>query len=212
MSMSAVANLLSLPAAAYLVDRVPRAAIITFSLVATALALVGIGLADSAPMLFAGMIAIGLATGIGGPAIGAYAVDVVPPRQQGAAMGLLRFGGDFGYLVGPLAIGAIVDVGQLGYAGGLFINAALLIAFGAVFVLGGRRLLPTKSHEHPDPLKPRRPLIMTDRIWDKYLSVEDKAVFAASGFGSMAEWGKRPALLIIDVNYAFCDEKPTPIQ
>ena len=52
---------------------------------------------------------------------------------------------------------------------------------------------------------------MTDRIWDKYLSVEDKAVFAASGFGSMAEWGKRPALLIIDVNYAFCDEKPTPI-
>ena len=52
---------------------------------------------------------------------------------------------------------------------------------------------------------------MTERIWDKYLSEEDKAVFASSGFGSLADWGKRPALLIIDVNYAFCDEKPTPI-
>lgn len=52
---------------------------------------------------------------------------------------------------------------------------------------------------------------MTERIWDKYLNEEDKAVFAASGFGSMADWGKRPALLVIDVNYAFCDEKPTPI-
>lgn len=52
---------------------------------------------------------------------------------------------------------------------------------------------------------------MTERIWDAYLSQEDKAVFAASGFGTLAEWGKRPALLIIDVNYAFCDVAPTPI-
>lgn len=211
MSLSAVANLVALPLAAYLVDRAPRAAIIAFSLVATAAALVAIGAADTAPMLFAGMIAIGLATGIGGPAIGAYAVDVVPHGQQGAAMGMLRFAGDLGYLIGPLAIGTIVDVGHIGYEGGLFLNAALLVVFGAVFVLGGRRLLLTRPREHVPPTEPRRAPIMTERIWDKYLNEEDKAVFAASGFGSMAEWGKRPALLIIDVNYAFCDEKPTPI-
>ena len=52
---------------------------------------------------------------------------------------------------------------------------------------------------------------MSERIWDKFLTERDKAVFEASGFGAMAEWGKRPALLIIDVNYAFCDEAPTPI-
>lgn len=50
-----------------------------------------------------------------------------------------------------------------------------------------------------------------DRIWDAYLTERDKAVFAASGFGAMAEWGKRPALLIIDVNNAFCDTEPKPI-
>lgn len=52
---------------------------------------------------------------------------------------------------------------------------------------------------------------MTDRIWDTYLTDRDKAVFAASGFGATADWGHRPALLVIDVNYAFCDEEPKPI-
>lgn len=52
---------------------------------------------------------------------------------------------------------------------------------------------------------------MTERIWDQYLSEQDKAVFAASGFGALADWGKRPALLVVDVNYAFCDEQPLPI-
>lgn len=51
----------------------------------------------------------------------------------------------------------------------------------------------------------------TERIWDSYLTERDKAVFAASGFGATGDWGKRPALLIIDVNYAFCDEAPKPI-
>lgn len=50
-----------------------------------------------------------------------------------------------------------------------------------------------------------------ERIWDAYLTERDKTVFAASGFGALAEWGARPALLIIDVNYAFCDTEPRPI-
>src|SRR5690349_10608981 len=52
---------------------------------------------------------------------------------------------------------------------------------------------------------------MAERIWDKFLTERDKAVFAASGYGSMQGFGKRPALLVIDVNYAFCGERPEPI-
>ena len=52
---------------------------------------------------------------------------------------------------------------------------------------------------------------MTERIWDQFLTERDKSVLAASGFGALADWGERPALIIIDVNYAFCDEEPTPI-
>ncbi|MCC5979156.1 MAG: isochorismatase family protein [Salinarimonas sp.] len=52
---------------------------------------------------------------------------------------------------------------------------------------------------------------MSERIWDKFLTERDKAVFAASGYGAQGAWGERPALLVIDVNYAFCGERPTPI-
>src|SRR5438105_1061597 len=44
---------------------------------------------------------------------------------------------------------------------------------------------------------------MNERIWDKFLTERDKAVFAAGGFGARAGFGKRPALLVIDVNWAF---------
>ena len=52
---------------------------------------------------------------------------------------------------------------------------------------------------------------MSDRIWDQFLTERDKAVFKASGYGAQAGFGKRPALLIIDVNYAFVGDKPEPI-
>ena len=52
---------------------------------------------------------------------------------------------------------------------------------------------------------------MTERIWDKFLTEEDKAVFAASGYGAPGGFGKRPAILVIDVSYNFCGDRPEPI-
>lgn len=52
---------------------------------------------------------------------------------------------------------------------------------------------------------------MTEYVWDKFLTDRDKAVFAAGGFGATADLGKRPALLVIDVSWAFCGDKPEPI-
>jgi maleamate amidohydrolase len=52
---------------------------------------------------------------------------------------------------------------------------------------------------------------MAERIWDKFLTERDKAVFETSGYGAKAGPGKKPALLIIDVNYAFCGERSEPI-
>lgn len=50
-----------------------------------------------------------------------------------------------------------------------------------------------------------------ERIWDKFLTERDKAVFKAAGYGAHAGFGKRPALLIIDVSYGFAGDKPEPI-
>lgn len=48
-------------------------------------------------------------------------------------------------------------------------------------------------------------------IWDKFLTENDKSVFAASGYGAYLGPGKRPALLIIDVSYAFTGDKDEPL-
>ena len=52
---------------------------------------------------------------------------------------------------------------------------------------------------------------MSEPIWNKFLTERDKAVFGASGYGARGGFGKRPALLIIDVNWAFCGDRPEPI-
>jgi len=52
---------------------------------------------------------------------------------------------------------------------------------------------------------------MSERIWDKFLTERDKEVFAAAGYGALGAWGERPALLVIDINYAFCGEESEPI-
>jgi maleamate amidohydrolase len=52
---------------------------------------------------------------------------------------------------------------------------------------------------------------MSEPIWNQFLTDRDKQVFAASGYGTRGGFGKRPALLVIDVNYAFCGDKAEPI-
>lgn len=52
---------------------------------------------------------------------------------------------------------------------------------------------------------------MTDRIWNEFLTDRDRLVFAASGYGARGGLGRRPALLIVDVNYGFVGDRPEPI-
>ena len=48
-------------------------------------------------------------------------------------------------------------------------------------------------------------------VWDDVLSERDRQVFLAAGWGRRAGFGKRPAILVIDVNYNFCGDKREPI-
>ena len=52
---------------------------------------------------------------------------------------------------------------------------------------------------------------MAERIWNEFLTERDKQVFEKSGFGAEAGFGKKPALLVIDVSYNFCGDKREPI-
>src|SRR2546423_4010275 len=52
---------------------------------------------------------------------------------------------------------------------------------------------------------------MSEPVWNKFLSERDKHVFAAAGYATRQGFGKRPAILVVDVNYNFCGERPEPI-
>ncbi|MBI4279293.1 MAG: isochorismatase family protein [Armatimonadetes bacterium] len=49
------------------------------------------------------------------------------------------------------------------------------------------------------------------RIWDDVLPEKDRQVYELGGFGARQGWGSRPAVLVIDVNYAFVGHRPEPI-
>ena len=48
-------------------------------------------------------------------------------------------------------------------------------------------------------------------VWDDVLSDQDREVFDAAGWGADAGYGERPAVLVVDVIYNFCGDKPEPI-
>jgi nicotinamidase-related amidase len=48
-------------------------------------------------------------------------------------------------------------------------------------------------------------------VWDDVLPEVDRRVFEAAGWGRRAGLGRRPVLLVIDVNYNFVGDRPEPI-
>lgn len=52
---------------------------------------------------------------------------------------------------------------------------------------------------------------MSEPIWNRFLTERDKQMWAMSGYGARQGFGKRPAVLVIDVNYNFCGDRREPI-
>lgn len=49
------------------------------------------------------------------------------------------------------------------------------------------------------------------RIWDDVITEEDRSIYREAGYGAIGGGGERPALLVIDVTYAFVGDRPEPI-
>ncbi|MET8352246.1 MULTISPECIES: isochorismatase family protein [unclassified Micromonospora] len=48
-------------------------------------------------------------------------------------------------------------------------------------------------------------------VLEGLLDEHERAVFEAAGYGQRAGFGERPVLLVVDVNYNFCGDRPEPI-
>lgn len=49
------------------------------------------------------------------------------------------------------------------------------------------------------------------QVWSDFLTERDRQVFDDAGYGSIGGFGKRPALVVVDMNYSFCGHLPEPI-
>lgn len=52
---------------------------------------------------------------------------------------------------------------------------------------------------------------MSEPVWNRFLTERDREVFARAGFGARQGFGRRPAVVVVDVNYYFCGDRPEPI-
>ena len=79
---------------------------------------------------------------VGGSAPVAYAADLAPPGMNAAAMSMYRMVSDFGYVVGPIVLGLVVD--GYGTVTALVAAAGLTILVGLAF-----RLFAPETHRNP---------------------------------------------------------------
>lgn len=128
LALTTFVNFAVLPITGWAIDTFGARGIAFWSGLATVLALGMIATISGPASLWTGLVVLGLAGGFHGPAIGALAADVIPPEQYGPGMGLFRSGGDAGFVIGPVLVGWIADIGSFSLVGGLAFNALLVLA------------------------------------------------------------------------------------
>jgi DHA1 family multidrug resistance protein-like MFS transporter len=137
--VGALANLAVLPAVDRVTKRFGRLAVVLTALAGNLAALLLIGDATSAALVYLGAILLGATTGFLAPILSAYAIDAAPAGGVGAAMGIMRTMIDLAIISGPAIIGAIVDELAMGYAAGLWLCGLLLAAATLIFWLARPR-------------------------------------------------------------------------
>lgn len=131
LALSSVVGLLLAYPAGVLVDRYGRKTIIVPATAAAGVSMLLFLTATSYAGFLTGCVVWSVAVGVSGAAPAAYAADVAPHGMNAAAMSTYRMLSDLGYVVGPVALGAVTD-----FAGGdaaLTTAAALMVVVAALF-------------------------------------------------------------------------------
>ncbi|MDQ3955002.1 MAG: MFS transporter [Actinomycetota bacterium] len=135
-------------------DRYGRRAVLVPSLALTAAATLGIGLIEDVPNLFFPlMMAVGAGVAAGSAAAGGLLADALPKGGSGTAVGVNQMAGDFGYMLAPSAIGAVVE--GAGYPAGYAVGAlpAAAVFFAALTL--PKASIPKRAKEPEPQVDPR---------------------------------------------------------
>ncbi|MDP6709245.1 MAG: MFS transporter [Alphaproteobacteria bacterium] len=131
LALGSVLGLLVAYPAGMLVDHFGRKAVIVPATVISGASLLLFCVAPSYLWFTVACVLWGVASSIGGAAPAAYAADSAPAGMNAAAMSSFRMIGDFGYVIGPIALGLVVDV--VSPESALVVAATLLIVVGLAF-------------------------------------------------------------------------------
>lgn len=91
-----------------------------------------LGWADQPWLLAAALTVMGVATGFAGVAPAAMVADLAPRNLSGTAVGMFRFAGDLGFVLGPVLTGLVADAA--GYGPAFLVAAAPLLLVLALAV------------------------------------------------------------------------------
>jgi MFS family permease len=91
-----------------------------------------LGLATQPWSLAVALAAMGVASGFAGVVPASIVADVAPKRSSGSAVGLFRFAGDVGFVLGPAVTGLVADVG--GYTVAFVVAAIPVVAVLALAI------------------------------------------------------------------------------
>lgn len=108
-TVSAFASLVAIFPSGRWADRRGRKLPFTLGLVASGLLINLFYLAADLPQQTMAMVIFGFGAGLTGP-MAAWAADLAPREQLGAAMGVFRMLGDIGWLLGPVVAGGLAEV------------------------------------------------------------------------------------------------------
>lgn len=125
-----------------LVDRFGRKAVIVPAACLTGAACAVYAVAPNFAWFLVASAVWSTASGIGGAAPAAYAADTAPAGMTAAALGTYRMISDLGYVVGPLALGIVADVGSPDSA--LVVCALMLFTSGFMFAWFAPETLPAR--------------------------------------------------------------------
>ena len=114
-----------------LVDRFGRKTVIVPATMVAGVSLLLFCFAPTYAWFIAACVLWGVAMSVGGSAPAAYAADLAPHGMNATAMSTFRMVSDFGYVVGPIALGMIVD--GYGSIPALVVAAGLTILIGLTF-------------------------------------------------------------------------------
>jgi MFS transporter, DHA1 family, multidrug resistance protein len=132
MALGSVFGLIAAYPSGVLVDRFGRKTVIVPATLVSGGSMLLFMLAPNYLWFVVGCVVWGIAASVGGTAPAAYAADSAPSGMNAAAMSTFRMVGDLGYVIGPIALGLVVDLH--GPQTALVLSAAISVAIGLVFL------------------------------------------------------------------------------